>query len=73
MLQRLAVPGFAWASEDSIGQSISFSLAGYFTVTEAQLQFPVGDTYKFDLELSNGLDGTGEAYVTIAVRFSSLV
>lgn len=35
---------------------------------EMQMQFPVGDTYKFDLSVSNRLDGTGEPYVTIPVR-----
>ena len=70
--QRLPLPGLAWTSEtdETIGDTLSFGLAGYFTVTEMQLRFPVGDTYKFDLALFNGLDGTGEAYVTISVRFS---
>ena len=70
--QRLPLPGRAWTSEtdETIGDTLSFGLAGYFTVTEMQLRFPVGDTYKFDLALFNGLDGTGEAYVTISVRVS---
>lgn len=45
-----------------------FGLAGFFTVTEMQLLFPVGDTFKFDLTIYNSLDGTGEPYVTIMVR-----
>ncbi len=71
MPQQPVLPGFAWTSEsdEMIGQTLLFELVGYWTVTEAQLQFPVGDTYKFDIELFNGLDGTGEAYITIEVGF----
>ncbi|CAN0545179.1 unnamed protein product, partial [Ectocarpus sp. 12 AP-2014] len=48
-----------------IDRSLTLFLAGYYTVTELQLMFPEGDTYKFDLTLFNKLDGTGEAYTTI--------
>lgn len=68
------MPGLAWTSEsdETIGDTIYFGLGGYFTVTEAQLQFPAGDTYKFDLALSNSLDDTGEPYVTITVMLLCL-
>ena len=74
-LQRPATPGFAWTSGsmESIGDALSFELSGYFAVTEVQLQFPVGDTYQFDLALFNSLDGTDEAYATVTVRFVGLL
>ena len=70
MPQSPAVPGFAWTSDsdEAIGETLFFGLAGYLTVTEAQFQFPGGDTYKFDLELSNRLDDTREPFVTVTVR-----
>eukprot|EP00752_Nemacystus_decipiens_P014961 g13320.t1 len=59
--------GFEWSSDsdEAIGRTLYFSLAGFFTVTEMQLMFPVGDTYKFDLTIYNSLDGTDEPYVTV--------
>ncbi|CAM9933566.1 unnamed protein product [Pylaiella littoralis] len=60
--------GFEWTSDsaEAIGLTLSFGFAGYFEdVTEMQMKFPVGDTYKFDLSIYNDLDGTGEPYVTI--------
>lgn len=68
--QELMSDGFEWTSDsdEAIGLTLYFGLAGYFTVTEMHLLFPVGDTYKFDLTLYNSLDGTGEPYATVAVR-----
>lgn len=62
--------GFEWSSDsdEAIGRTLYFGLAGYFTVTEMQLLFPVGDTYKFNLSIYNSLDGTGEPYVVAMVR-----
>ncbi|CAM9430682.1 unnamed protein product, partial [Ectocarpus sp. 13 AM-2016] len=59
--------GFEWSSDsdEAIDRTLTLTLAGYYTVTELQLMFPEGDTYKFDLALFNKLDGTREAYVTI--------
>lgn len=73
MPQRPSISGFAWisGSEEAIGRTLSFSLAGYFMVTELQLKFPAGDTYQYDIGIFNDLDGTGEAYVTTTVRFCS--
>lgn len=71
VLQEPTTTGFEWTSDsaEAIGLTLGFSFAGYFEdVTEMQLQFPVGDTYKFDLSISNSLDGTGEPYVIIPVR-----
>lgn len=44
-----------------------YDLAGYFTVTEAQLLFPAGDTYNFELSLFNRMGGTDEPYATLTV------
>lgn len=58
--QEVTTDGFEWTSDsdDAIGSTVFFSFAGYFVVTEIQLQFPVGDTYKFDLSVSGGGDST---------------
>eukprot|EP00903_Cladosiphon_okamuranus_P018636 g17153.t1 len=52
--------GFEWTSDsnDAIGSTLFFSLAGFYTVTEIQLKFPVGDTFKFDLSVAGGGDRT---------------
>ena len=72
-MQRPAVPGFAWTSDsdEAIGETLSFGLVNLYTLTEAQFQFPVGDTYQFDLEIFSSLDGTGEPYVTIPVSIGA--
>ncbi|CAN0133967.1 unnamed protein product [Scytosiphon promiscuus] len=59
--------GFEWTSDsdEAIDLTLSFVLAGYFTVTEMQLKFPVGDTYKFELWVYNEMDDTDEPYVII--------
>lgn len=58
--QELTTDGFEWTSDsdDAVGSTLFFSLAGFFVVTEIQLKFPAGDTYKFDLSVSGGDDGT---------------
>ena len=58
--QELTTDGFEWTSDsdDAIGSTLSFGLAGFFEVTEIQLLFPAGDTYKFDLSVSGGDDST---------------
>lgn len=32
---------------------MSFELASFATLTAIELEFPTGDTYKFDLQVSN--------------------
>eukprot|EP00752_Nemacystus_decipiens_P014960 g13319.t1 len=56
----LTTDGFEWTSDsdDAIGSTLFFSLAGFFVVTEIQLMFPAGDTYKFDLSVGGGDDST---------------
>lgn len=55
LLQEPTTDGFEFTtdSNDATGGTIFFDLAGFFVVTEVQLQFPVGDTYKFDLSVSS--------------------
>lgn len=69
--QEQTTDGFEWTSDSAaaIDSFLLFGFAGFFEdVTEMQLQFPVGDTYKFDLSISNDLDGTGEPFATVPVR-----
>ncbi|CAM9195943.1 unnamed protein product, partial [Hapterophycus canaliculatus] len=65
--------GFEWTSDsdEAFDRTLYFSFAGYFTVTEMQLKFPVGDTYKFELWIYNELDGTGEPYVIVTALEST--
>lgn len=65
-LQEPATDGFEWGSDsnDAIDLLLYFALSSYATVTAIELQFPVGDTYKFDLELGNDI---GEPFQTMTV------
>ncbi|CAM9160508.1 unnamed protein product [Ectocarpus sp. 4 AP-2014] len=46
---------FDWTtdSDDAIGRSVDFELASYAMVDAVEIKFPVGNTYKFDLELND--------------------
>lgn len=61
--------GFDFTSDsDRISDRLLYMrFAGYFTVTEMQLKFPAGDTYKFGLWIYNEADGTHEPYVIVTV------
>ncbi|CAN0552381.1 unnamed protein product, partial [Ectocarpus sp. 12 AP-2014] len=58
---------FDWTtdSDDAIGRSVDFELASYAMVDAVEIKFPVGDTYKFDLELNDD-QIRGEILKTIA-------
>lgn len=58
--QAVTTDGFEWTSDsdEAIGSTLYLGLAGYFVVTKIQLQFPEGDTYKFDLSVSSREDST---------------
>eukprot|EP00752_Nemacystus_decipiens_P014959 g13318.t1 len=50
--------GFDWSSDsdEALDRTLSWSLNSYATMDAIEMQFPVGDTYKFDLELFDGGD-----------------
>ncbi|CAM9126140.1 unnamed protein product [Scytosiphon promiscuus] len=52
-------------SDEAIDDTLFFNFAGYFTVTEMQLEFPVGDTYKFEVSFYSDIDDIDGAYATI--------
>ncbi|CAM9472979.1 unnamed protein product, partial [Sphacelaria rigidula] len=48
-------------SADTLGEDIFFSFAFFAEITAVELQFPVGDTYMFDVQLViEGEDATVE-------------
>eukprot|EP00903_Cladosiphon_okamuranus_P020463 g18782.t1 len=59
--------GFEWSSDsdEAIGRTLYLGLAGFFTVSEMHLMFPVGDTYKFDLQIYSGLADDDDDTVTV--------
>eukprot|EP00752_Nemacystus_decipiens_P007213 g6456.t1 len=47
--------GFEWSSDsdEAIDRTLGFELGSYALVSAVEMKFPVGDTYKFDLELND--------------------
>eukprot|EP00903_Cladosiphon_okamuranus_P018639 g17154.t1 len=50
--------GFDWSSDsdEALDRTLSWPLSSYATMDAIELQFPVGDTYKFDLQLFDDSD-----------------
>lgn len=53
-------------SDDTIGRALNFYFSFHSTMSAIELKFPVGDTYKFSLQLysSHG----GDPVLSITVR-----
>ena len=69
-LRRQDGPGaFEWGSEseDAIDRTLLFTLGSYASMSAVELLFPVGETYKFDLEVYDV--NNGDPRQTFAVRF----
>jgi len=51
--QEVTTDSFEWTSdsEEAWDRTLIFSLSTYSSLTAVELQFPVGETYIFDLEL----------------------
>ncbi|CAM9345152.1 unnamed protein product [Pylaiella littoralis] len=49
------VDAFQWTSNSAevVGEKLHFSLSHYAIVSAIELQFPIGDTYQFEIELYN--------------------
>lgn len=67
-LQPATTDAFEWGSDsdEALDRWLTFTLNSYATVTAVEMQFPVGDTYLFDLEIYNHEDG--QPFTTISVR-----
>lgn len=50
--------GFDWSSDsnEALDRTLSWPLSSYATMDAIEMQFPVGDTYKFDLQLFDDSD-----------------
>ena len=61
--------GFEWWSntDEVLDEVLAFNLGILATVTRLELQFPLGETYMFDLQLFNGLVDR-QPFATITVR-----
>lgn len=61
---------FAWSSDtdDFIGDTVSFTLNSYAFLTALEMQFPAGDTYKFDIVCYDA-DETPFTYFTVSFFF----
>lgn len=57
---------FTSDSEAVMGSTLRFSFSSYATMTAVELKFPVGDTYKFSLELYDSY--SGDPVLSITVR-----
>lgn len=70
--QEPTTDGFEWSSdsEEAIDRTLGFELASYAMVSAVEMRFPVGDTYKFDLELNDDKI-RGEVLKTVTVRMSA--
>lgn len=66
---------FMWRSDspDATGGVLMYELNSYATVVALELEFPVGDTYKFDVELYNDAADfpSEDLFATITVRVDS--
>lgn len=70
----MASEGFEWTSDsnEALDRSLSLILSYYSAVTTIDIEFPVGDTYKFDLNIFNGVDGEPSATIEVSVRVNVL-
>lgn len=64
--QASATDRFEWSSEsdEALDRTLSFVLNSYAVMDAIELQFPTGDTYKFNLEI---YDGDGDPSHTLIV------
>ncbi|CAN0221698.1 unnamed protein product, partial [Pylaiella littoralis] len=58
---------FEWSSEtdDFIGDTLSFALNSYAFLTAFEMQFPTGDTYKYDIVCYNEDDMAFAAFTDL--------
>ena len=63
--------GFEWSSEsdDALDEELVFKLSYWASLTSADLLFPEGETYLFELDLYTNADGGDDPFMTITVRF----
>lgn len=55
---------FDWSSDsnEALDRTLSWTLNAYAEMDAVELQFPAGDTYKFDLELFDGGDDARQVF-----------
>lgn len=66
-IQGPTTDAFEWSSDsnEALDRTLSWFFNSYATIDAVEMQFPVGDTYKFDLEL---FDGGDDARQVLTVR-----
>ena len=62
--------GFEWWSEsdDALDEELVFELSYWASLTSADLLFPAGDTYLFELDLYTDADDGNDPFMTLTVR-----
>lgn len=72
--QEPTTDGFEWSSDsdEAIDRTLYFELGAYALVDAVEMKFPVGDTYKFDLYITDNED-YDEPIKTIEARKLSVL